>query len=491
MLSRKSKSIEQEQTTSDLGTEGQPFCSLQTEYELIRQLIYDDDRPTLEYIFKDEILENLEFSTTVNSAIFYSEIAFVIFTNIVKHFINYHDYFSKTSLIEFFKNKINPKEYEKYEIFLTKIFQCSFVQKSFKIKFMYLEEIYVNRSIMGYHRESFEKFKESYVNGAKNSDKLLDYLEERINETRKTFSQTNSVNEDVFENSSLVDDYFNRTEEYCLNPQSKPGILTGFKDFDLLTGGWQPGELNLFTGRQGQGKSLFMLNFTYNILKQNKNILFVSLEMPIWQNMDRLISIHSGLEAFKVEKKKLNKEELLILKDKLNFFKENKNLFWLQAFDKPCSSAYIDLKCRQIERKNNIKIDLIIVDPIYTMSPSEQINKRLEEKDRLGVICSELKNLAMKREIPIIASTQFNREGHKRHKSGQEADTMDLAMSDKLAYVTDCIFGIVSKDSNKFKLGFLKTRSFAKPNENLEYTCDFSLKITELGFDIKVEKDTE
>ena len=55
---------------------------------------------------------------------------------------------------------------------------------------------------------------------------------------------------------------------------------TGWETFDrVLYGGFNTGELNIFAGGSGSGKSLFMQNLALNWALQGKNVVYISLEL--------------------------------------------------------------------------------------------------------------------------------------------------------------------------------------------------------------------
>ena len=55
---------------------------------------------------------------------------------------------------------------------------------------------------------------------------------------------------------------------------------TGWESLDkVLYGGFNPGELNIFAGGSGSGKSLFMQNMALNWALAGKNVVYVSLEL--------------------------------------------------------------------------------------------------------------------------------------------------------------------------------------------------------------------
>ena len=66
---------------------------------------------------------------------------------------------------------------------------------------------------------------------------------------------------------------------------------TGWETFDrVLYGGFNPGELNIFAGGSGSGKSLFMQNLALNWSLQGKNVNFTITDYGnLSRNIDKMI----------------------------------------------------------------------------------------------------------------------------------------------------------------------------------------------------------
>jgi replicative DNA helicase len=60
--------------------------------------------------------------------------------------------------------------------------------------------------------------------------------------------------------SSVVVATFDEIERNISEGTSRNGVLSGFDDFDKLTGGFQPGSLNIIAARPSMGKTAFALN---------------------------------------------------------------------------------------------------------------------------------------------------------------------------------------------------------------------------------------
>lgn len=89
-----------------------------------------------------------------------------------------------------------------------------------------------------------------------------------------------------------------------LNENGYSGLITGFRDLDNMTNGFQDGDLIIIAARPSMGKTAFALNIAANISQQNY-VAFFSLEMPAEQLVTRIISKVSNLSGYKLKKTSL------------------------------------------------------------------------------------------------------------------------------------------------------------------------------------------
>ena len=76
-------------------------------------------------------------------------------------------------------------------------------------------------------------------------------------------------------------DYFEDPKARLQALKDNNGVMaTGWKNFDKkLFGGFNRGELNIFAGGSGAGKSLFLQNLACNYVEQGLNAVYVTLEL--------------------------------------------------------------------------------------------------------------------------------------------------------------------------------------------------------------------
>ena len=149
------------------------------------------------------------------------------------------------------------------------------------------------------HKKKWEQRKDysknTIANAIKNTSSTARQDNQRFNENqRKEFLDTTTRrqeedNSDTIKKGSEeiiqelnsksiinnIESFFQKSEE----GQFKP-ISTGFKNFDsIINGGLQKQSLVVIGGGSSMGKTTFTINLALNLLKQNKKVIYYSLEM--------------------------------------------------------------------------------------------------------------------------------------------------------------------------------------------------------------------
>lgn len=83
-----------------------------------------------------------------------------------------------------------------------------------------------------------------------------------------------TVKQIIDESNNIKDDY----------------IKTGFKSFDDATGGLAKSSISVFASRPAMGKSSLAFKIASNVLKNNKNVLYISLENTEENIVKRIIN---------------------------------------------------------------------------------------------------------------------------------------------------------------------------------------------------------
>jgi replicative DNA helicase len=395
--------------------------------------------------------------------LFTSELKQWMFECIAKNFLSFSECVSKSFLYDELKSKFKEiDEYEQKKSVLDKIFSYRFESKTFKPLMEKLKEKFFYRRILDINLKTNEKLRQDFLEDKQSALVLAQNMQDSVSDIISTTGKFRVIEEDVVHDIKRDMAILRDKKD---NPFKYKGIPSGFKKIDQATGGWQPGEFILVLGRPGMGKSILLLNFGYNAYKLNYNIIYVTIEMPLTQQRNRFTSRITNINYNKIKLPHLlSDEELIEIEKKLLKVKEErKNFMWFIDAPQNCNAHFIESRIIAFENVTGKRADLLIVDPVYLMTPSDR-----KSEDPVGTISWDLKLLARSRDIPVIGASQFNRESHKRHLQGKDVDSVDAAFSDKLGHNTDIMIGVTgdketaclyfpkSRDSQVSKMFFLK-----------------------------------
>lgn len=184
----------------------------------------------------------------------------------------------------------------------------------------------------------------------------------------------------------------------------KGGTSTGWTTMDhLLYGGFNRGELNIFAGGSGAGKSLFLQNLAINWVERGFNVVYVSLELDedlCGMRLDSMITGYTTKELFK------NLEDVA-----LKVTMKGKKSGSLQMVQLPNGIDVNDLKSyiKEYQIQTNTKVDAVLVDYLDLMTPAKTKvsadNTFLKDK----YVSEELRNFAMEGDYLFATASQLNR----------------------------------------------------------------------------------
>jgi len=253
-------------------------------------------------------------------------------------------------------------------------------------------------------------------------------------------------------------------------------ISTGWANIDKkLFGGFNRGELNIFAGGSGAGKSLFLQNLAVNWASAGLNCCYVTFElseMLVAMRLDAMITntptrkIFPDIDNVEMKLKMLSKKA------------GNLQIKYL-----PSGSTVLDIKTylKELELKNKKKIDCILIDYLDLMMPkSKKVSPAdLFIKDKY--VSEELRNLAVESQILMVTASQLNRASVEEI----EFDHSHIAGGLSKVQTADNVFGIFTsramKERGRYQLQFMKTRSSSGVGQkvDLEFDVD-TLRIKDL-----------
>ena len=259
---------------------------------------------------------------------------------------------------------------------------------------------------------------------------------------------------------------------------------TGWESLDkVLYGGFNPGELNIFAGGSGSGKSLFMQNMALNWSLAGKNVVYVSLELSeelCSMRIDAMVTNQSTKDVMR------NADDTA-LKVRMS----GKKAGILQMIQMPNGATINDIKAyiKEYQIQNDIKIDGLFVDYLDLMMP---VSVKVNPSDQFikdKYVSEELRNLAIELNILFVTASQLNRGA----VDEVEFDHSHIAGGISKINTADNLIGIFSsramRERGRVQIQFMKTRSSSGVGSKLDLGYNMeTLRITDLDEDEQGEE---
>jgi len=259
-------------------------------------------------------------------------------------------------------------------------------------------------------------------------------------EVLQEFSDEGSVKDSILTRAKLYSDIKHKIKT--------PGLHTGFPTFDVLTGGLKPGELVVVMSGSSEGKSTYLLNVaTHTQLNLNKNVLFVSLELPKSQLERRYDSLVSGLICNKLRDGTLDLGEEQIYKQALAKIHGAQGTLYI--IDRPIMSPQM-VASKIIELESKIKFDLIVVDYLSLMQADKPTGVGWQD---ISNVALALRALARNLKVPLLTAMQVKQESMKQQSNPKYGMT-DIALSFAVIFHSDTVLTLKTVNQEILNYGF-------------------------------------
>jgi archaellum biogenesis ATPase FlaH len=280
-------------------------------------------------------------------------------------------------------------------------------------------------------------------------------------------------------------DYFEDPRGRLMGLKDKNGqISTGWPCMDRkLFGGMNRGELNIFAGGSGAGKSLFLANLGVNWALQGLNVVYLTLELSEALVSMRIDSMITGVPTREIFR------DLDDVEMKVKMI--GKKAGQLQIKYMPSGKTVNDIRAyvKEYEIKCGKPIDVLLIDYMDLLMPiGKKISaENLFVKDKY--VSEEIRNLAMEKQVLCVTAAQLNRGAVEE----VEFDHSHISGGLSKIQTADNVFGIFTsramRERGRYQLQLMKTRSSSGVGQkiDLEFNLD-SLRISDLPED---EQDTQ
>jgi archaellum biogenesis ATPase FlaH len=272
-------------------------------------------------------------------------------------------------------------------------------------------------------------------------------------------------------------DYFDDPRSRLMALKSNNGQnSTGWSALDkLLYGGFNRGELQIFAGGSGSGKSLFMQNLAVNWAQAGLSGVYITLELS------------EGLCSYRIDSMMTNTAAKDIFKDldtvEMKVKMMAKKAGKLRIKYMPAQSTVNDIRAylKELEIQTGVKADFMCVDYLDLLMPvSAKVSPNdLFVKDKY--VSEELRNLAKELNIIFVTASQLNRAAVEEI----EFDHSHISGGISKINTADNVFGIFTsramRERGRYQLQLMKTRSSSGVGQKVELEFDIeSLSIRDL-----------
>lgn len=275
-------------------------------------------------------------------------------------------------------------------------------------------------------------------------------------------------------------DYFADPRLRLMKIKDKNGqISTGWPALDRrLFGGMNRGELNIFAGASGAGKSLFLANLGVNWALAGLNIVYLTLELSEELVSMRIDSMITGIPTREIFK------DIDDVEMKVRIIGKKSGSMQIKYM--PSGKTVNDIRSyiKEFEIKTNRPVDVLLVDYLDLLMP---ISKKISPADLFikdKYVSEELRNLAVERNCILVTASQLNRGAVEE----VEFDHSHISGGLSKIQTADNVFGIFTsramRERGRYQIQLMKTRSSSGVGQkvDLEFNLE-SLRITDLPED--------
>ena len=275
--------------------------------------------------------------------------------------------------------------------------------------------------------------------------------------------------------------------DYFINPRGrleaikdKNGqISTGWPTLDKkLFGGFNRGELNIFAGGSGSGKSLFMANMGVNWCLQGLNVMYLTFELSealVSMRVDSMTTEIPSRDIFK------NIEDVEL---KVKMIGKKSGAFQVKYMPTGKNANDIRSYLKEYEIKTGKKVDVLLVDYLDLMHPiAAKISaENLFVKDKY--VSEELRNLAMELNTIFVTASQLNRSSVEEI----EFDHSHISGGISKINTADNLIGIFTsramRERGRYQIQLMKTRSSSGVGQKIDLSFNVdTLRIEDLDED--------
>mgnify|MGYP003323910848 FL=1 len=235
-----------------------------------------------------------------------------------------------------------------------------------------------------------------------------------------------------------LEDYEERYDSYH---KKEDKIKFDLEFFNKITKGGIPNKtLNIALAGTGVGKSLFMCHVASSVLLQNKNVLYITLEMAEEKIAERIDAnlLNVPIQDITELPKPMFDNKVISLS------KKTQGTLIIKEY--PTASAHsghFKALLNELALKKSFKPDIIFIDYLNICASSRyRAGSNVNSYSYIKAIAEELRGLAVETNVPIVSATQTTRSGY----GSSDVDLTDTSESFGLPATADLMFALISTE---------------------------------------------
>lgn len=222
--------------------------------------------------------------------------------------------------------------------------------------------------------------------------------------------------------------------------------------FNAMTKGGVPRKtLNVVMAGTNVGKSLFLVHMAAGCLRQNKNVLYITLEMAEERIAER---IDANMMNLPIDDVNLLSRSDYIRKI-VNLKQTSTGRLIIKEYPTGQAHAgHFRALLQELKLKQNFTPDIIFVDYISICASARvKMGSNVNSYTLYKFVAEELRGLAVEHDVPVFSAAQFNRQGY---------DSSDPSMSNvgeswAIPQTADFMFALVTNEDLE-KLGQIQVQ---------------------------------
>lgn len=213
------------------------------------------------------------------------------------------------------------------------------------------------------------------------------------------------TDEDFVDMDMLATQFMTAIDDRANRGGEPTGVPTGFPDLDRMLDNLNLQNLSVFAARPGVGKTAWGLTVAYNAACKGKRVAFFSLEMPVSQLANRLMSMVSNIPLQRLRTAEINEGDWGQLIPAMEKVRE----LPISIDDAARNTiSTIRSKLRRLELERG-KVDLIVVDYLQILTSDDGSKRNMNREQEVSALSSGLREIAKEFNVAVLALAQLNR----------------------------------------------------------------------------------